>query len=131
MKMLRLGIFLLAAAGSAARLSALDFTVTNTNDSGPGSLRQAIIDANGNPGNDSISFNIAGSGVHTIAITTPLPAITQPVLLDGYTQPGSSANTNPVGQGLNTVLQISIDGSASTFGSCITVNAGNSNILAM
>ncbi|MDT3778358.1 DUF4347 domain-containing protein [Nitrospira sp. MA-1] len=35
------------------------YTVTNTNNSGAGSLRQAILDANGNPGTDTISFNIA------------------------------------------------------------------------
>src|SRR5688572_27211498 len=33
-------------------------TVTNTNDSGPGSLRQAIIDANANSDADTICFNI-------------------------------------------------------------------------
>src|SRR5438132_7471692 len=43
------------------------FTVTNTNDSGPGSLRQAILSANVNPGLDSITFNIPGSGVRTIS----------------------------------------------------------------
>ena len=45
---------------------AATFTVTNTNDSGAGSLRQAILDANANPGLDTIAFNIPGSGVHTI-----------------------------------------------------------------
>src|SRR5688572_23214049 len=38
--------------------AAATFTVTNTNDSGAGSLRQAILDANANPGQDMISFNI-------------------------------------------------------------------------
>jgi len=42
------------------------FMVTNTNDSGPGSLRQAILDANDAPGADEIGFNISGSGVRTI-----------------------------------------------------------------
>ena len=105
--------------------------MTNADDSGPGSLRQAILDANSNPGSDEISFNIAGSGVHTIRLASPLPAITEPVILNGYTQPGSSPNTNPVGQGLNTVLTISIDGSAAGLGSCITVNAGNLDFLGM
>jgi len=52
---------------------AATFTVTNTNDSGPGSLRQAILDANGNPGLDTIQFAIPGPGVHTITPLTPLP----------------------------------------------------------
>ncbi len=67
--------------------------VTNTNDSGPGSLRQAILDSNSNPGPDTIDFNIPGSGVHTISPTSALPTITDPVLIDGYSQPGSSPNT--------------------------------------
>lgn len=67
--------------------------VTNTDDSGSGSLRQAILDANANTGLDTIAFNIPGSGVHTINLTSALPTITDPVVIDGYTQPGSSANT--------------------------------------
>ena len=54
--------------------------VTNTSDSGPGSLRQAILDSNADAGDvDRISFNIPGTGVRTIAPLTGLPAITQPV----------------------------------------------------
>jgi hypothetical protein len=40
---------------------AATYTVTNTNDSGAGSLRQAIIDTNNNPGPDTIAFNIPKS----------------------------------------------------------------------
>src|SRR5262249_18311313 len=72
----------------------LVFTVINTNDSGSGSLRQAITDAN-NMGGGTINFNIPGNGVHTISPLTVLPTITQTVTIDGYTQSGSSANTNP------------------------------------
>ena len=42
------------------------FTVNNGNDSGAGSLRQAIVNANSTPGQDTINFNIPGSGVHFI-----------------------------------------------------------------
>ncbi|HEY4760201.1 MAG TPA: DUF4347 domain-containing protein, partial [Thermoguttaceae bacterium] len=69
------------------------YVVTTTADSGAGSLRQAISDANANAGLDSITFNIAGAGVHTISPTSALPTITSPVAIDGYTQPGASANT--------------------------------------
>src|SRR5262249_43981380 len=62
--------------------------VTNTNNNGGGSLRQAIASANGAAGADTINFNIPGGGVHTIIPTTPLPAITGPVTIDGTTQPG-------------------------------------------
>ena len=41
---------------------AATFTVTNTNNSGSGSLRQAIIDANNTPGLDMITFNIPPGG---------------------------------------------------------------------
>jgi hypothetical protein len=57
----------LVALGVAATVSANTYTVTTTADSGAGSLRQAITDANGNAGADTIAFNIVGSGVHTIA----------------------------------------------------------------
>src|SRR5687767_12714827 len=64
------------------------FVVTNTGDSGPGSLRQAIIDANTLFGPDMIAFNIPGSGVHTISPLSPLPTITGTLTtIDGYTQP--------------------------------------------
>src|SRR5947209_6563779 len=65
--------------------SILIFTVTNTNDTGPGSLRQAINDANFAGG--TITFNIPGPGVHTISPLTAL-TLTNQVIIDGYTQPG-------------------------------------------
>jgi Calx-beta domain-containing protein/pre-peptidase/VCBS repeat protein len=61
--------------------------VTNTNDSGPGSLRQAILNANANQGVDTISFQI-GTVSKTIMPLTALPEITDPVVIDGTTQPG-------------------------------------------
>jgi probable HAF family extracellular repeat protein len=66
----------------------MTFVVTNTNDSGPGSLRQAILDTNANPGPDTITFDISGAGVHTIRPTSPLPVLTDPVLINGASQPG-------------------------------------------
>lgn len=65
-----------------------NFTVTNATDSGPGSLRQAILDANSNAGLDTISFNIPGSGVRTISPLSALPDITDSLTIDGTTQPG-------------------------------------------
>jgi hypothetical protein len=63
------------------------FTVRNTNDSGAGSLRQAILDANSSPGADVITFAI-GSGEKTINLLSQLPAATEAVTIDGTTQPG-------------------------------------------
>ena len=65
------------------------FSVTNTNDSGPGSLRQAILDSNAaNGGINTISFAIAGQGVQTITPISLLPPISNSVLIDGFTQAG-------------------------------------------
>ena len=75
-----------AAIGNQAR--AASFVVTSTLDIGPGTLRQAIFDANAVPGLDTISFNIPGPAPHTITPLTPLPAVTDPVVIDGTTQPG-------------------------------------------
>jgi hypothetical protein len=88
------------------------YQVTTTADAGAGSLRQAILDANASPGLDQITFNIPGAGPHSIRPLTALPTITDPVVIDGYTQPGSTPNTNGPGLGLNAVLKIELDGSA-------------------
>ncbi|RLS51385.1 MAG: DUF4347 domain-containing protein [Planctomycetota bacterium] len=64
------------------------FSVTNTNDSGAGSFRQAILDANALGGTDSISFNISAplvAGAHTINLTSALPSITGTIVIDGTT----------------------------------------------
>ena len=67
------------------------FMVTTTADSGPGSLRQAILDSNALGGaTNTIDFDIPATGVQTIAPLSPLPAITNPVLIDGESQPGYS-----------------------------------------
>lgn len=70
------------------RLAPATFTVVNTLDSGAGSLRTAILDANAAPGADLIDFAIPGAGVHTISPSTVLPTITGAVIIDGTTQPG-------------------------------------------
>src|SRR5580704_5904725 len=52
------------------------FSVLNLNDSGAGSLRQAILNADNQPGADLINFSVAG----TIRLTSgALPAITDTV----------------------------------------------------
>jgi hypothetical protein len=69
------------------------FSVTTTADTGAGSLRQAILDANTAVGADTISFNISGAGVKTISLASALPNITEAVTIDGKTQSGSSPTT--------------------------------------
>jgi hypothetical protein len=107
---------------SSVHFAAADtFPVINTADSGTGSLRKAITDANAHANIDAntpdlINFAIPGVGVQTIAPASPLPAITDPVVIDGYTQPGASANTLSVGD--NAVLLIELNG-ANTTGTAI------------
>jgi len=72
-------------------------------------LRAAIEEANATTAADTINFNIAGAGPHTISPTSELPAITHPVTINGYSQPGSSPNT--AAAGTNAVLKIVLDGS--------------------
>ena len=65
------------------------FSVLNTGERGTGSLRQAILDSNAaTAATNTVDFNIPGSGVQTIEPLSPLPAITNPVLIDGTSQPG-------------------------------------------
>jgi uncharacterized repeat protein (TIGR01451 family) len=88
---------------------AATYTVTTTNDSGAGSLRQAILDANTTPGMDTIAFNIGGGGPQTIAPLSALPNISDPVTIDGATQPGASAGTP--------IIELSgVNGLGGTFG---------------
>ena len=69
-------------------------------------LRAAIQEANATVVADKISFNIAGIGVQTITLNSRLPDISNVVTIDGYTQPGATANTLAVGN--NAVLRIQI-----------------------
>lgn len=94
-----------ALAGTSPARAVTDYPVTTTADSGAGSLRAAITSANANPGADTISFNIAGTGPHVIALVTSLSAIADPVTIDGTTEPDFGAGPAPV---------VQIDGGATT-----------------
>ncbi|MEZ5653108.1 MAG: DUF4347 domain-containing protein [Burkholderiaceae bacterium] len=96
----------LSAAAQANFSGALAiYTVTNTGDSGAGSLRQAILDANANIGADQITFDLGqgdagyvdpdaspgnGDEYWSIAPLSALPDISDTVVLDAATQPGFS-----------------------------------------
>ncbi|HEY8401782.1 MAG TPA: gliding motility-associated C-terminal domain-containing protein [Cytophagaceae bacterium] len=111
---------------------AATFTVTNINDSGPGSFRQAIIDANTNAGTDNINFNIPGTAPFTITLWSALPAITEAVIISGNTQPGWSEG-NPVielnganaGVGVNGLVIALASGSCTIRGLSIINFSGN------
>ena len=62
------------------------YVVTNTADSGAGSLRQAILNSNAHPFTNTIDFDITGGTI--ILPASPLPPITNPVIIDATTEPG-------------------------------------------
>lgn len=99
-------IFIIASALFPFAIHAATYTVTNSNDSGSGSLRQAITDANSVFGPDVIEFDIpltdlnydSTTGVWTIALASDLPMITSGyVNIDATTQTVNRGNTNPLG----------------------------------
>ena len=88
-----------------------NFPVINTNDSGAGSLRQAITDADAAGDGSVIKFQIPGSGVQTIAPDDG------PAGRDGrdhdrrdVRRPDAQANTNPIDQADNAVMLIELSG---------------------
>ncbi|HEX6625044.1 MAG TPA: hypothetical protein VF064_15140, partial [Pyrinomonadaceae bacterium] len=84
------------SGGSARADSVPTYWVNNTNDSGPGSLRQAIIDSNNYSHVKRIGFNIPGNGVKTIYPRSPLPPLGgSQVYVDGTTQPGYDSAGRP------------------------------------
>jgi CSLREA domain-containing protein len=113
-------LFGLAGLAYAATITVNSAADAVAND-GQCTLREAIIAANtnavsgpaanecaaGTAGLDTIVFNIPGSGVHTITQSLGnLPDITEPVLIDGYTQLGASPNSLAIGN--NAALKIVI-----------------------
>ncbi len=102
-----------SAAPFAAAGSPRTFTVNSTADRGDAkingvcstaragecTLRAAIQEADAANGPSTIAFAIPGTGVHTIALGSQLPAFTNRnygITIDGFTQPGSSPNNDPV-----------------------------------
>lgn len=117
----RSAILLLCSAISLPVFSAT-FVVTNTNASGPGSLAQAVADANANTADaDIIEFNLPGAAPFTINLAAPL-VINGPVSILGYTQPGAVAGSIAA-----RTIAVNINAAAVT-GNAFTVNASNVTI---
>jgi hypothetical protein len=70
------------------RILLTTLTVTSPADTGPGTLREAILSANASPGADTIAFDLPVPA--SIAPLTPLPDITGPTTIDGTTQPAAT-----------------------------------------
>lgn len=132
---MRIAAFTVALLAFASTAQA-QIVVSNTNDSGPGSLRQAITDANlactvfassAEGGQKSLKvltnivFNIAsGDGPHTISPATELPPVACGMTIDGYSQNvfrglPNSVNTDAGGNGGNNAdIRIVLDGTLCT-----------------
>jgi hypothetical protein len=143
-----LGVLLLALSSGPAD-AATTFTVNKTSDAKDRrisdsvcdtsrkrgkqcTLRAAIEESNDTSGTDTINFKIGGTApVKTINVGSSglqaLPDITDPVTINGYTQPGASANTLPTGN--DAVLKIELNGTnAGTFSDGLLITASNSTI---
>jgi hypothetical protein len=78
-------------------------------------IRAAIQQANATSARDTIRFSIPGPGVRSVKPVSALPSIAQPLIIDGYSQPGAKRNTKVVpSAGTNAVLRIELDGSRIT-----------------
>jgi len=66
-----------------------NITVINTNETGAGSIREAIRSANFSTTSDQIRFNIPGPSPHKIQLSKSLPKITKSAIVDGSTQPAN------------------------------------------
>lgn len=102
-----------------------ELVVTTSADSGPGSLRQAILDANALPDFNSIRFAIPGDFGAFLIPASPYPDIVTSMRIDAFTQSGAAPNANPWTN--DATYRISIAGSASApYAFRVPVGAGTS-----
>jgi hypothetical protein len=138
-----IGVTLLALSSGPAD-AATTFTVNKTGDAGDRrindsvcdssrkngkqcTLRAAIQESNDTLGADTIDFNISGTtSVKTVKPARPLPDITDPVTIDGYTQPGDSENT--LAEGNDAVLLIQLKGTDAGPAHGLVIQASDSTI---
>ena len=114
MKRIAYLLLTLVAAGSViSRAATVTVTVADdgvSNIGAPGTFYWAITNCNAG---DTIAFNIPGSGPHYLQEPPkgfPLIHKKYNLTIDGYTQPGSARNTNPLTTTNNAVIKIVIDG---------------------
>lgn len=109
---------LFAGSGSLGTTVPGDLIVTNTQDAGTGSLRQAIIEANANADANTIVFNIPLATEYLIQPATALPELTTRMAIDGTTQPGFA--------GTPVIELVGISAGAVTHG--LVVRGGNTTV---
>jgi hypothetical protein len=116
------GLLLMALFSASPASAFLTFTVSNTNDSGAGSLRQAILDANAADSAESvITFTTEGGPTvtGTITLTSGVLEIQHPVNIAG---PGASSLA--ISGDKSSVIFL-VDSGATVFISGLTIENGN------
>jgi hypothetical protein len=144
---------LLLVAWSGSADAATTFTVNRTSDAADRrlsdaacdssrergkqcTLRAAIQEANDTVGSDKITFDIrSNTNVKTVSPARPLPAITEAVTVDGYSQGSKTAansddaRPNTLAEGTNAVLKIQLSGANAGAGAAgLKVTAADSTI---
>ncbi len=104
------------------------YTVVSTANSGVGTLRWAITQANARIGPDTINFNIVGfgNGAYTISPTSVLPAISDDeTMINGFSQPGAAmaSISTPI-----PVLKIEVEGSSAGSVNGLRIKSANNTI---
>ena len=111
-------LYNISAASQSYCETDTEYVVNSTTDPGDGicdavecTIREAITAANASPQFGIISFQIPGIGPHVIRMQSPLPTISTPLLVDGYTQPGAHppSTTDPLT--FDAVVMVELDGS--------------------
>ena len=119
----------LLVAALLSHAPATEFIVTSDTEAGPGSLRQAILDANAAPGSDTILFtrdplftlDRSWGAFAQITVAGALPDITDPVIIEGSFNPGQHT--------VITAVEITSTGLAAGQ-SLLTVTSGGSSLRA-
>lgn len=143
-------ILVVVLISSLSRVNAAStITVNSTADDqandGACTLREAILASNtdtasgaavgecvaGSGAGDLIEFDISGSGLKTIHITSTLPSITRTVTIDGYSQTGASANLANFPAPMNGTLTVEIDaaGESGIYGFNITGSQADGTVV--
>lgn len=91
------------------------------------SLRGAILRANALPGADSVEFDLPGALVQRIELASPLPGITESLLIDGYSQAGALPNFEANGP-IQATLRIELDGALAGAGALLDIAADQTTI---
>ncbi|MCA1684424.1 MAG: hypothetical protein LC745_00255, partial [Planctomycetia bacterium] len=123
---------LLSFHGLERRMMPATFVVTTTADSGPGSLRAAILGVDGDATPDTIQFTV-GTGAQSIALASPLQTVTNSVTIDGTTQPGYAGapliELNGAGAGASVDGLVLSAGNSAVKGLVINRFSGNGVVL--